>query len=437
MPVAGGKLILSGSGEQPVSGLGFSPDIVLFFYLSSTVEDVFESLGGCVGFGFSNRSNGVPGSAEELPPGATTDELWSGNTPTSDYRSGLSIYQRVNHGSITGVAMGLRRITTDGFVLDYASGFSGGAGRPIYWLAIGEEPDLEVKRDFLTIAHDSFVTGWQPHTSFSVGSGGGNPTGNGDSGNPYLSAISDIPTWAVSSVVDEFEDAIHGLRSIYMMRAIREASGSNAAFDSINATLPPRTAQLYADEYLTGTGFSFGMFDHGSTLDSYLGTHGYPNVGFIAQDGRLTTCTLSTLFGWGGIITPSDTVGGEIEVDVPMEVEAVIFMCPSFNQSGGIANDIIFASGFGFVTKDFQAIVTLGAHYNVGMARFQSSSAAWVSNFTETAIGGGGSYGTAEITQTGFKLTTVDNAQPARPIMFMALGFPEPGAQFFRRLSWP
>ena len=434
MPVAGGKLVLSGSGEQPVTGLGFSPDVILQFYLSSTVEDTFESLGGCVGFGFSNRTNGLPGTAEELPPGATTDELWAGNTPTSDYRSGLSVYQRVSHGSITGVAMGARRITTDGFVLDYASGFSGGAGRPLYWLAIGEEPDLEVKRDFITRVHDTFTTGWQPRVSFSVGSGGGNAAGSGDSGNPYLSAISDIPTWAVSTVFNEFAPSFftEGLRSIYMMRAIRVASGSNAAFDSINATLPSRQAQLYADEYLTGTGFSFGMFTHGSTPTTYTAPHGHPGVGFVAVDGRLMTCTLSALVGFGGIVTPSDDIGGEVEVAVPMPVSAVIFFCPSFNQSGGIANDVIFASGFGFATTDFQAVVTAGGHYNTGMARFQSSSAAWVSNYTETSIGGGGHYGSAEITPNGFKITTIDNAQPAQPFMYMALGFLDEAPGFFR-----
>lgn len=432
MPVKGGRLYLSGSGEQPVV-VGFSPDIVLFFYLSSDVEDAFQSLGGCVGFGFSNRTNGVPGSAEELPPGATADELWAGNTPTSDYRSGLSIYQRITHGSPSGVAMGLRRITTDGFVLDYASGFTGGAGRPIYWLAIGDEPNLEVARSFITRSHDSFVTGWQPSVGFSVGSGGNTPGGTGDNGNPYLSAISDIPTWAISSVFNEFDAFFENAdRCIYMMRAIREASGSNAAFDSINATLPPRQSQLYADEYLTGTGFSFGMFTHGSTPTTYEAPHGHPGVGFVADDGRLAVATVSALVGFGGIVTPSNVVGGEVDVEVPMNVEAVIFMCPSFNQSGGIANDVIFGSGFGFVTAEEQAVVTLGGHYNIGMARFQSFQRAWVSNFTQTAIGGSGSVGTAEITPEGFKLTTTENGQPAQPIMYMALGFPDEGAGFFR-----
>lgn len=432
MPVKGGRLILSGSGEQPVD-LDFTPDIVLLFYLSSDVEDAFESLGGCVGFGFSNRSNGLPGTAEELPPGATTDELWAGNTPTSDFRSGLSVYQRISHGSISGVAMGMRRIVVNGFVLDYASGFAGGAGRPIYWLAIGDEPNLEVKRDYITRVHDSFVTGWQPRVGFSVGSGGGTPGGSGDSGNPYLSAISDIPTWAISSVFNEFDAFFENAdRCIYMMRAIRSASGSNAAFDSINATLPPRQSQLYADEYLTGTGFSFGMFTHGSTETTYEAPHGHPGVGFVADDGRLAVATVSALVGFGGIITPSDDIDGEIEVEVPMDVQAVIFMCPSFNQSGGIANDVIFASGFGFATAEEQAIVTAGGHYNTAMARYQSFQRAWVSNYTQTGIGGSGSVGTAEITSNGFKLTTKENGQPAQPIMYMALGFPDEGSGFFR-----
>lgn len=432
MPIRGGRLYLSGSGEQTVM-LDFTPDIMLFFYLSSDVEDTFESLGGCVGFGFSSRSNGLPGTAEELPPGATADELWAGNTPTSDFRSGLSIYERVTHGSVSGVAMGTRRIIPNGFVLDYASGFEGGAGRPIFWLAIGDEPNLEVKRDYITRVHSSFPTGFQPYVGFSVGSGGGTPGGTGDSGNPYLSAISDIPTWAISSVFNEFDAFFENAdRCIYMMRAIRAASGSNAVFDSINATLPPRQAQLYADEYLTGTGFSFGMFTHGSTPTTYEAPHGHPGVGFVADDGRLAVATVSALVGFGGIVTPSNTLGGEIEVEVPMEVHAVIFMCPSFNQSGGVANDVIFGSGFGFVTDEEQAVVTLGGHYNTGMARFQSFQRAWVSNFTQTAIGGSGSVGTAEITPTGFKLTTTENGQPAQPIMFMALGFIEEGAGFFR-----
>ena len=436
MPVAAGRHVLTGSGDQAISGLGFSPDLILLFFSNNGVEDTWELSGGITGMGIVNRNGTQPGTVDNAPSSASAHEIWSSNYPYSSYLYDVAVWARSSPGgggyALYGIQIGL-----DGFTLRYSGGYSGGSGNPIYWIAFGEEDELFTQRGLFYPGQNTMTTPFKPLTGFSVGSGGVTSGGHGSGGASFTSADSDICTWAFTSVWDAVNEDPDELVAIYMQRGVRALSSVCSFFNNIDTDLTHfESNQLYADAILIGGGLDFfGMFSHGATDTSYSAIHGFPGVGFIADDGRISVTAVGGLAGFGGQVTPSSTIGGEVEVQTPFDVEAVLFMCPSYRDYTGLTSDATGATGFGFMCPAFEAVIASGARLGVSTARFQSPNYSWVSNFTEVdSVGVSPSYGNTEITSNGFKVITATNGQPMEAMMFMALGFPVVDAPGFFRV---
>jgi hypothetical protein len=431
MPVKGGRFTLSGSADFSITGLGFSPDLILFFWNNTTAENVLEAVGGIAGFGYTCRNNDLPGTVNSHPPTASTHELWQGNRASSAYLATFAHWVRSGHGG-GGFAVSCRSLDLDGFTMGYDPDFTGGAGYIVYYLAFGEEPDLLTRRDYFTRVDSSMPTPFPPLTGFSVGSGGSNPFGSGGGGGSFIPApAADVGTWALTNVYDVEENGREV--AIYMQRGLINGSSVATMLNNIDSDLSHfENHQLYADTVQVGGGLDFfGQFNHSADDTHYFASHSHPDIGFVATDGRISVAAVGGLMGYGGQVTPSSVIGGEVEVAVPLDVEAVIFFCPSHRFYTDFTSFVVGGTGFGFMEPDFQAVVMVGGEWDDASARWQSPLHSWVSNITQPT-GGAPSYGTCEITPTGFKLITAANDQPMEAIMYMAYGFIQEGAGFFR-----
>jgi len=421
MPAAGGIHILTGSGVEPVN-IGFAPDVVLMFYSNHGVVDTWQTLGGAVGLGVACRQ--VPGN-DDLPANFNAHELWSGNTPSSSYLFNVGYWARQSHGGGDGYAGGVRFFTSTGFSFVYSPGFAGGAGNPIYWLALGDEPELVAKYLHFRIGDEGFkTTGFLPTVAFAVGSGG---LSNSD-GSITL-ADSSCPCWGIGTL-DESETDI-----MYLSSGI-----DNSSIDNYMVGERDDNFMLNSDPIIVAQQHDNGQWWFARN-DTQFAANEDP-FGFGADNLRLATAVLGGIVGYEGAVLPSSVVDGEVEVEVPFDVHAVIFFCNSPSMLEDFGNEIYGGRAFGFACKDgSQAVVANGGHAfgttlgPLGMMRFQSGQNAWASNFTESSPGNfalNPSYGSAEITPNGFKVKTSIVGSPMHSINFVALGYADEGAGFFR-----
>lgn len=429
MPVRGGKFVLPGSGDTVITGLGFSPDLILFFWTGTTVEGTVQA-NGTTGLGYACRTNNLPGTVQVGPACASTSEFWSGNTASSAYLSTFAHWVKGSHGG-GGFAVSCRSLNLDGFTMGYDPDFTGGVGHQVYYLAVGEEPDLLTKRGYFTESIGSMVTPFPPYSGISVGSGGLGSGGGG--GGSFVGADVDIATWGLMSTFDPNPGSPPDDNGIFMQRGLKAGSSVATWLNSINTDMSdfePR--QIYADGILLGGGLDlFGNFRHTADDTHYLVAHDHDAPGFIAHDGRISVAAIGGLLAEGGQVTPSSVIGGEVEVITDINVEFVVFLCPSHTETGDITANTVGGTGFGYMEPNSQAICSVAADYQTATAQYQSPDHAWISNMTQP-VGGAPSLGRAEITPNGFKVITEANDQPMAPIMYMAFGFVQDGAGFFR-----
>lgn len=416
MPIVGGKFITSGSGDQFVA-TPFPPDVVMLLYNNNTVEHTWEALGGCLGMGWINRNN--PG-VDTNPGSFGSGEVWSGNQASSSWLFDVAIWSRTSAGS--GAALFAIQMDDNGFTLRYSGGFAGGAGRPIYWMAIGDE-SLNIAKTYFTTgaAPESFECGFEPSVAFVAGSGGT----SGGYGSVTFADYS-VPTWGIASFGEELwsQNIFHGLQqssSLNWFLQIGDRAGLGKA----------HIAAVDAIKVGGGVDLStlFTLVPDGTALTQH--TEG-PVFGFPADNGRIGLVIADKFLAYNDIVPTPVGVGDELIYETPIDIEAIVFFCNSPNeQQTPTIPDFYGGSAFGYVTKrGDMAVTAAGGSRLVTSARFQSDQYAWVSNFTDPF--GTAHYGIAEIIGNSFKLTTsVADNYPAE-IGYMALGFESEAPGFFR-----
>jgi hypothetical protein len=437
MPIAGGRHVLSGSGDQTIT-TGFRPDLVLIFFSNFSTEGTREDLGSLIGMGTVSKSQPGDWIPEPFPVSSMAQAMWYDNLVVSAYNDDLTVYGRSDAHNNAGYALYGFDIGATSFTLQYA--VAGGAGNPLYWLAFGEEDEFDVRRAFFRSGVSEQSMPFTPTVGFAVGSGGGGMwdgsgnagdyTGGGASTSDWF-AISTWGIWAADEGVAE-PPTTWSDRVLQSTPVFNPNAGNNVFL--VGQFLGNN--QLYGEGNTFGTAIPVGMFSHYRTDTAYGALEGNPGLGFDTDVGRLSVTAVSRLIGLSGSVVPAAGAGGEVFVPVPIDVQAVIFMARMDNQylattpatfNDGIMNGFIAENGFQAV------IASVGRAFNTpSMARYQNQDRAWVSSLE--AGSAGIHAGTAEIVPGGFKLTTIEDSRTAREISFIALGFPEEAPQFFRVL---
>lgn len=428
MPIVGGKYITTGSGDQFIA-TPFRPDIVLLLFNNNAVQDTWEALPGCLGMGFVHKpiipDISLADWAQGYPGSISAQEEWSGNSGASSYLWDVAAWMRT--GTSTGAALYGLDLSDTGFTLRYSGGFDGGAGNPLYWLAIGDE-DLNITKTYWDNSTADFDCGFEP--TFLLGAGSGSIGGGVAS---ITFADYGIATWGLAS----FNDGPYSENIAHM---IADDSTNNFFFQYSGRLSGPKAYFGYGDAVNIGHSIATtALF----TLD-VSGTHitngmEGPIFGFPANYGRIGTVIADKLLGFNGGFVPSDTIGGEVIIDTPIDIEAIVFFgnSPQENQLDTDFRGYLGGSSFGYVTLDGVMAVTAAGgrkHSTLGgSTRFQSDQYAWVSNFTDP-LSGSGCYGTAEILGTSFKVTTASAAKYPTYVGFMAIGIESDAPGFFRVL---
>jgi hypothetical protein len=426
MPVEGGCHILSGSGDQFIS-TSFDPDLVLLFFSNHGTEGTVQALGGVIGMGTVNRT--LPTEPPfPFPGSASAHALWYNNLVASGYLWDVAVWGRATNG-VDGYALYGIDIGSGGFTLRYSGGFDGGGGNPIYWIAFGAEDDFIVHRGFHFSGKPEEPTPYLPTVGFAVGSGGTGPIPTDGSSVSFTNwAVSTWGMWAADEGIASPPTSWPN-RTLQSLVGFNANAGNNTFFVGEDFD----NNQLYAEAQTFGSGMPFGMFSHYRTLTDYGALEGWPGLGFDGDSGRLSIVSMSKLIGVTGTFIPGENNGDEVEIPIPFDVQAVVFMTRLENEYTGIPVHFTDGIANGFCTiNDFQAVIaTCGRAFDApAQARYQNQGLAWVSSLQADAAGLHA--GSAEITPNGFKLTTAVDTRSARPVSFMALGFPEEGPGFFR-----
>ncbi len=413
MPIRGGKFITSGSGDQFIA-TPFAADIVMLLYNNNSVQDTWESLPGALGMGYVHRDLGAgPGSF-------SSTEEWSGNQASSSFLWDVAVWMRT--GTSSGPALFSISFENDGFWLRYSGGFSGGAGNPLYWMAIGDE-DLSLAKASWTESSTDFDCGFEPTFLFGTGSGSF-ASGTGS----ITFADYSLPTWGAASFND-------GAWSENIAHMLNDDSTNNYFYQYGDRSGPPRAYFGWADAIKIGHSIALTRLFSFSVSGTHVqcGLEG-PIFGFLGEHGRLATIISNKMLGFNGMFTPSDVIGEDVIVETPIDIEGIVFFgnSPQDHQLDGDFNGYYGGSSFGYVTKNGEMAVTAaGGRRPLSTTRFQSDQCAWVSNFT-LPMGGVGNQGTAEILGNSFKVTTTANGKNATPVGYMALGFEPEAPGFFR-----
>lgn len=417
MPIVGGKLVTTGSGDQSVT-TPFPPDIVLLLYNNFGTEHVWQSSPGALGMGYIHRH--VSGDPSSGGPGSfSSTEEWSGNQASSSFLWDVAVWMRT--GTSSGPALYAIDVGSTGFTLRYAGGFSGGSGNPIYWMAIGDE-DISLAKKFWTNSTPSHDCGFEP--TFAFGTGSGSFT-NGI-GSITFGDYS-VPTWGAAAFND-------GPWAESIFHALNDDSTNNIFWQFTGRDGTPVADFGYADAIKIGHSIALSRIYRLSATGTVVNNAVVgPVFGFLADWGRLATVIADKLLGWNGGFIPSSTVGGQVTVEVPIDIEAIIFFGNSYweHQLDVDFNGYLGGSAFGYVTKTGEMAVTAaGGRRPLSSSRFQSDQYCWVSNFTQPV--GSATYGTAEINGNTFTVTTSANGNPPGYVGFMALGFEPEAPGFFR-----
>ena len=457
MQVKAGKMVLpNGAGlADPaigwsVTGIGFKPQAILFIWCDSDTEDVWTAdtssavLGGMGIACEINSEDPQPGPAGTGIGNSCTMNIWSGQQPGCSSSLRVCAIAREEMSSTVGWAFSVRSFDSDGFTCRYAQipesnylGYGlpsipyqdGATGKIVYYLALA---DIQVAHNPLHIltADGSEVLdlGWLPRGVVET-------TGAGPS---WLELDFDSYGFQIfDDATDSVEKSLWiskglGPRNMFILGRI-DGDWWDFQASSVVYNNGSRWKQFYGYDNFSYTGpatkygewltqgvdsitnrWHWDWVDGGSHMDTNLGQMVY---------GDLAVSDI-------GSIDLDPDVGDTHLQTLNIHPEALVIMSsangPYYKYGFTWWTDgvRIGQTSIGFVTDDFQCVVCWGGGIRQNGGRFQSSSAAWVSNCVNPgAWGTVKTYGDANLIWDGFEYTMLyhDSGFPGK-IAYWALG---------------
>jgi hypothetical protein len=419
MAVKAGKFTVpSPSADFSITGLGFSPNAVIFLATNSTSEDVWTSnttslVCGSVGIASKTNSISNPTIIQRC-----SNEFWQSNDVGGTLNVNVVAVWVVGAraGSPGGWALQVNTFDADGFTMKWVSGYtSGGAGKVVYYLALG---GVDTAEGFYTISDSggssTTALGFSPRGGFSVGS---SDTDWADRASQSINA------WGGGT-------SARLLAKGFVQTRTKMTEGGNPqggyAISDCPACEPTRLMLMVwkCEEFPTNSLKITG--DYGFDGSGILDGHKHKVLQLV--------CGAQHAYAVGSR-APSASVSATVTEETSIKPHGMVL----FNVAGGpVAGlnglyPLHQATSVGFVTPDFQCVIAYGGGPSSTAAMFQSSSASWVSNFTNPLpIGTTRTLGTAALLDTeggtyGFTLTTTENSSAVVDgVSYWMIGEPVP-----------
>lgn len=440
MAVKAGKIILDSAnvgagGWNEFVEANFNPHAVLFIWADMTVEDVWvvDDTGyNQGGMGFASLVNTITGGAGTAGTGvenANNFQLWgNAGIASSQFSPLLAMLAKSDHSTFN-YGLSVRAFDADGFTLRFANGgtlATDADGKIIYYLAFGGResavsfPESTPGSDALNI--NSLTTTFTPKGLLGVG---GPVTGYTDVAYDSYSAIS-------------FQDASFPegqvLAKAQGQRFILTGGGDATFWDELTPYPYHRSYDFDDSGFVAPADLyeSFFVVNPTSLDTGVQATFGFSYSSNFTKLGHLVLGAADFEIGF---FYPNAVVDDTPEqVDTALIPEAFVFM-----SGPGIApltDGVIVHDGpnnsdvytgqttIGFLTADFQCVVTWGGVLTGNSAKFQSSQYSWVSNYVDTSpIGAFPTLGDATLSDEGFAHVTRQNdAASEHRVMWWAIG---------------
>lgn len=349
------------TGSAAVTGVGFSPQAVIFLWTNAATEDVWlQNTAGAVGGGIGQASIRNTVTADLSILQASYHEIWTGNQIGSRFSNKAISMKAARLVAGAEFEASLSSFDADGFTLNVTTAAPG--ARHLYWLAIGNMQDIVSAQWNAGLAQ---ALGFFPDAFFLIGEGG-----TADFPRDYLSS-----TW-LKAGIGGFNPTYSAMglgRGVFgydpQQWNIQHGTGGGH-FPDFELLVEHTEPWVFGanisiwDEIQYGPDLVSVDFRQGGFSESW---HDMFVLSGVSVDGGSTQ-----------VVSAADTPQTVFFQD-PVFVPACIFLFgPQYGFNWGGSN---VGQSFGFRTDDFECCVAWGGQNGGTASRFTSRNRSWVSGF--------------------------------------------------------